>query len=132
MLLIHILLVDDFDAWRNFVRSILEKETQCGIICEASDGIEAVQKTIELKPDLVLMDIGLPKLNGIDAARKIAQFAPKPQILFLSQESSEDVVREALTIGKGFVVKADAGRELTSARKPLLRANRSSAVKSGG
>jgi len=90
------------------------------IICEVSDGLEAVRKAKELKPELILLDIGLPKLNGMDAARQIRRVTPKAKILFLSQECSAVVVREALRFGAGFVVKADAGRELVSAVKAVL------------
>jgi len=120
MLSIGILVVEDFEPWRRFISSMVEREPQLRIICEVSDGLEAVQKAKELKPDLILLDIGLPKLNGMDAARQIRRFAPKSKILFLSQESSADVVREALGIGTGYVVKADAGRELLSAVKAVL------------
>jgi DNA-binding NarL/FixJ family response regulator len=120
MLCSRILVVEDFEPWRRFISSMVEKEPQLRIICEVSDGLEAVQKAKELKPDLILLDIGLPKLNGIDAARQIRRFTPKSKILFLSQESSAAVVQEALGIGTGYVVKADAGRELLPAVKAVM------------
>ena len=94
---------------------MIGKEADLHVAGEASDGLEAVQKAKALKPDLVLLDIGLPKLNGIEVARQIQSRAPRSKILFLSQESSPDVVREALKLGVGFVVKTDAARELLSA-----------------
>jgi DNA-binding NarL/FixJ family response regulator len=94
---------------------MIGKEADLHVAGEASDGLEAVQKAKALKPDLVLLDIGLPKLNGIEAARRIRSRAPRSKILFLSQESTPDVVREALKVGAGFVVKTDAARELLSA-----------------
>ena len=112
---IRILVVEDFKPWRRFISAAIEQEPQLQLICEVSNGLEAVQKARELKPDLILLDIGLPKLNGIAAARQIRALSPKSRILFLSQESSAAVVREALEIGAGFVVKTDAGRELLSA-----------------
>jgi DNA-binding NarL/FixJ family response regulator len=112
---IRILVVEDFKPWRGFISAAIEQEPQLQLICEVSNGLEAVQKARELKPDLILLDIGLPKLNGIAAARQIRALSPKSRILFLSQESSAAVVREALEIGAGFVVKTDAGRELLSA-----------------
>jgi DNA-binding NarL/FixJ family response regulator len=112
---IRILLVDDFEPWRRMVWSILQEEPELRIICEVSDGLAAIQSANELKPDLILLDLGLPKPDGIDAARKIRKLAPKAKILFLSQESSPDVVRRALRFGAGFVVKTDAGKELLSA-----------------
>lgn len=120
MALVRILVVDDFEPWRRFISSMVEQEPQFRIICEVSDGLEAVQKAKELEPDLILLDIGLPKLNGLAAARQIRSFAPKSKILFLTQESCPAVVREALRIGAGFVVKVDAGRELLPAMKALM------------
>lgn len=117
---IRILLVDDFEPWCRIVCSIVQVDLEMQVICEVSDGLSAVQKAKELKPDLILLDIGLPKLNGIDAARKIRKLAPKSRILFLSQETSADVAREALKIGAGFVVKADAYRELLPAINTII------------
>ena len=117
---VRILAVEDFEPWRRFISSMVEQEPQFRIICEVSDGLEAVQKAKELKPDLILLDIGLPKLNGIAAARQIRRFTPNSKILFLTQESSIAVMREALGIGAGFVVKTDAGRELLSAMKAVM------------
>jgi DNA-binding NarL/FixJ family response regulator len=92
---IRILLVDDFEPWCRLVCSMVQDALELQVICEVSDGLSAVQKAKELKPDLTLLDIGLPKLNGIDAARKIRNLAPNSRILFLSQETSADVAREA-------------------------------------
>jgi DNA-binding NarL/FixJ family response regulator len=117
---IRILLIDDFEPWRRFVCSIVQKEPELQIICEVSDGLAAVHSADELKPDLILLDLGLPKLNGMAAAQTIRKIAPKSKILFLSQESSLDVVREALRIGSGFVVKIDAGKELLPAIKSVI------------
>ena len=117
---IRILVVEDFEPWRRFISVAIEQEPQLLLICEVSNGLEAVQKAKELKPDLILLDIGLPKLNGIAAARQIRTSSPKSKILFLSQESSAPVVGEALEIGAGFVVKTDAGRELLCAMKGVM------------
>ena len=117
---IRILVVEDFEPWRRFISLIFAQDPQLRMICEVSDGLEAVQKAQELHPDLILLDIGLPKLNGIAASRQILRFSRKPKILFLSQESSIDVVREALRIGAGFVLKTDASRELLSAVKAVM------------
>ena len=109
--LVRVLLVDDFDAFRSFIRTTLQG-TQLQIIAEVSDGSEAVQKAEELQPDLILLDIGLPTLNGIEAARRIRKLAPRSKILFLSQESSADVIEEALKYGVGYVIKTHAGSDL--------------------
>jgi DNA-binding NarL/FixJ family response regulator len=122
---IRILVVDDFEPFRVFVLSVFSKTPEFQIICEASDGLEAVQKAEELKPDLILLDIGLPKLNGIQAARQIRKLAPSSKILFLSQESSADVVQEALDLGAmGYVVKAYAGSELLAAVEAVCQGRR--------
>jgi len=119
--LIRILVVDDFEDWRRRVHSLLQARPTWQIIAEASDGSEAVQKAEELKPDLIVLDVGLPKLNGIEAARQIRQRSPSSKIIFLSQNSDLDVVREALSTGAlGFVSKIDAGRELLPAVDAVL------------
>jgi DNA-binding NarL/FixJ family response regulator len=122
---IRVLLVDDFRPWFRVVFAILGKQSELEVIGEASDGLEAVQKAQELQPDLILLDIGLPNLNGIEAARLIRKLSPDSKILFVSQESSADLVREALRTGaEGYVLKADAGRELLTAVNAALRGER--------
>ena len=119
---VRVLVVDDSESWRRFVCSTLVKRPELQVICEVSDGLEVVQKAEELQPDLIVLDIGLPKLNGIEAARQIRKLAPESKILFLSQESSADVVQEALDLGAlGYVVKANAGTELLAAVQAVLR-----------
>jgi CheY-like chemotaxis protein len=91
------------------------------IVGETSDGLEAVYKAEELQPDLIVLDIGLPTLNGIEAARRIREVSPESRILFISQESSADLVQEALALGAlGYVVKAHAGSELLAAVGAVL------------
>jgi len=95
------------------------------VICEVSDGLEAVHKAEELKPDLILLDIGLPTLNGIEAARQIRKLAPDSKIVFLSQESSAEVVEEALRLGAwGYVLKTRAGSDLLPAVEAILSGKR--------
>ena len=115
-------MVDDYNDWRNQVRFLLQARPEWQVICEASDGLEAVRNAEELKPDLVLLDIGLPNLNGIDAARQIRQLSPSSRIIFLSLHDSPDVVQAALSTGAlGYVRKTDAGRELLAAVDAVLR-----------
>jgi DNA-binding NarL/FixJ family response regulator len=119
--LIRVLVVDDFENWRRQVHSLLQARPAWQVIAEASDGSEAVQKAEDLKPDLILLDIGLPKLNGIEAARRIRQRSPNSKIIFLTQNSDLDVVRAALGTGAlGYVLKTDAGRELLPAMDAVL------------
>jgi DNA-binding NarL/FixJ family response regulator len=113
---IRVLVVEDFLPFRKFICSILEKGSELQVIHEVSDGMEAVQKAEELKPDLILLDIGLPKLNGIEAARQIRKLSPQSKIIFVSQESSADMVQAALSSGAlGYVVKTRAGTDLLAA-----------------
>ena len=113
---VRVLVVDDFERFRRFACSTLGKRQDLQVIGEASDGLEALRKAEELKPDLIVLDIGLPKLNGIEVARRIREFCPECKILFMSQLSSADVVREAFSLGAmGYVVKANARKELSAA-----------------
>ncbi len=122
---IRVLVVDDFQPFRAFVFSVFSQAPELHVVGEVSDGLEAVQKAIELQPDLILLDIGLPRLNGIEAARQIRRLVPSSQILFLSQESSPDVVREAISLGAmGYVVKAHAGSELLAAVEAVRQGRR--------
>lgn len=115
-------MVDDYEPFRPFVRSTLSIKPQLKVISEASDGLEAVQKALELRPDLIVLDIGLPNLNGIEAARRIRKLSPNSKVLFLSQESSAEVVQEALCLGAlGYVVKMHAASELLTAVEAVLR-----------
>jgi CheY-like chemotaxis protein len=90
---IRILIVDDFKDWLRQLRLLLQARPAWQVIAEASDGPEAIQKAKELKPDLILLDIGLPRLNGIEAARQIRQLSLSSKIIFLSQNRNLDIVR---------------------------------------
>jgi DNA-binding NarL/FixJ family response regulator len=116
MLSVRVLLVEDVVVFRRVISSILGKRRDLQIVGEVADGLEMVRKAQELQPDLILLDIGLPVLNGIEAARQIRRLAPESKILFLGQGSSADVVQEALSFGAlGYVVKAQAGSDLLAA-----------------
>jgi DNA-binding response OmpR family regulator len=122
---VRVLVVEDYEPFRRFVCSTLGKNRELHIVGEASDGLEAVHKAEELQPDLIVLDIGLPKLNGIEAARRIRNVSPESKILFVSQESSSDLVQEALSLGAlGYVVKAYAGSELSAAVEAVRQGRR--------
>jgi DNA-binding NarL/FixJ family response regulator len=109
---IRILIVDDSDRWRHSVRLLLAQADNLEVVSEASDGLDAVQKCEQLQPDLVLLDIDLPKMSGFEVARQLSELSPSTKILFLSSYQFPDVMSEALKIGSGYVVKANAAREL--------------------
>ena len=119
---IRILVVDDFEPFRAFVTSALEQHPELQIIGEISDGLEAVGRAAELHPDLILLDVGLPSLNGIAAARRIREHSPQSKILFVSGDQSSDIIEEALSTGAaGYVIKSDAGRQLLVAVGAVLQ-----------
>jgi DNA-binding NarL/FixJ family response regulator len=119
---IRILIADDYAHWRRQVRLLLQVRPEWQVIAEASDGSETVQKAEELKPDLILLDIGLPKLNGIEAAWRIRQLSPSSKIVFLSHNNDRDFVQAALSMGAlGYIHKTDAAGELLPAVDAVLR-----------
>jgi len=102
------LIVEDSEEYRDFLLLTLKEKTQCQVIAQASDGLEAIQKAEEFQPDLILLDLGLPKLNGMDAARRIRKTAPNSRILFVSQDQSTEIVQAALQVGAvGYLLKSD-------------------------
>jgi DNA-binding NarL/FixJ family response regulator len=122
---VRILVVDDYEPFLRLVCATLQKKPELQIIGEATDGLEAVRKVEELQPDLILLDVGLPTLNGIEAARQIGKLSPESKILFVSQESSADVVEEALRLGAmGYVAKTHAGIDLLAAVEAVCQGRR--------
>ncbi len=118
----RLLVVEDSEPFRRFICSTLGNRPELQIIGEATDGLDAVQKAEVLQPDIIVLDIGLPSLNGIEVARRIRKHSPWSKILFVSQETTADVVQEALGTGaRGYVVKSDAGSELLPAVSAVLR-----------
>nr|UXE44497.1 protein-glutamate methylesterase/protein-glutamine glutaminase [uncultured bacterium] len=120
--LVRILLVDDFPLWRRFVIAKFRQNHNMRIV-GVSDGLKAVRRTLELQPDVILLDVGLPKINGIEVARRIRKVAPNSKILFLSQGGIDlDVVRVALgEVGHGYVLKSDAEKELFAAVEAVMQ-----------
>jgi DNA-binding NarL/FixJ family response regulator len=121
----RVLVVDDYEPWRAFVVATLKNQSKLQIIGEARDGLEAVQIAQQLQPDLILLDIGLPTLNGIEAARRVREASPRSKILFVSDNRSWDIAEEGLRIGvNGYLVKSDAGTDLLPALKAVLEGRR--------
>lgn len=109
----RILVVDDFEPFRRYLSSVLNQDSQYKVIGAAGDGMEGVYKAAQLQPDLVLLDVGLPKLNGLEAAIQIRSVVPAVKLLFISQEVSFDVVEAALRAGSlGYIHKLSVGRDL--------------------
>jgi len=122
---VRILLVDDNEPFRRFVSTVLRKMPNLQVIGEEQDGFGAVRQSGALQPDVILLDIGLPGINGFEAARKIREVAAKAKIVFLTQESSPELVDEAFRLGaRGYVVKAQAGSELLAAVEVVSRGAR--------
>jgi DNA-binding NarL/FixJ family response regulator len=122
---VRVLVVDDYEPIRRFVCRTLGEMRDIQVIGEASDGLNAIRKAEELQPDLIVLDIGLPALNGIEAGRRIRKLCPECRILFLSQESSVELAQEAFKLGaSAYIVKADAGSELSAAVEAVCQGRR--------
>jgi DNA-binding NarL/FixJ family response regulator len=103
------LVVDDYEDVRKLLRSTLQEKTECVIVGEAADGLQAVERAKELQPDLILLDLSLPKLNGMEASQRIRKLSPNSKIVFLSQDDSPEIAQEALRRGAaGYLLKSDA------------------------
>jgi DNA-binding NarL/FixJ family response regulator len=112
---VSILIAEDLELWREYVSSTLLKEPSFKIICEVVDGLQAVLMAEQHQPTIALLDIGLPRLCGIDAARSIQELAPNTRIVFLSGEQDTELIRTALELGSGYVLKSDAASDLVAA-----------------
>lgn len=122
---VRVLVVDDFELWQTFVHNQLARDPSLCVIAVAGDGLEAVQKAKELQPDLIILDIGLPKLNGIEAARRIRKAAPQSKILFLSANADPEVVSAAFNAGAlGYIHKSAAAQSLLPAMEAVLLGKR--------
>jgi DNA-binding NarL/FixJ family response regulator len=123
--LVRVLIAEDHELWSRFISTTLQKQPEIVIIGQVCDGLQAVQLARELQPDLILLDIGLPTINGIEAARRIREVSPAPKILFFSETRSLETAEEALNTGAGgYVLKSDAGRELLPGIKAVLEGKR--------
>jgi CheY-like chemotaxis protein len=118
---IRILLVDDYAPIRATIRSVLHRQPRLKVVDEAANGLDAVEKAHRLQPDLILLDVGLPMMNGIEAARRIRELSPDSKILFLSEMRSTSFAAEALRVGaRGYIVKSDAATELMPGVEAVL------------
>jgi len=129
----RVLIVEDHERWRRCVRSVLERGAAWEIVAEAADGLAAVHIVEALKPDLILMDIGLPGLDGIGAARQILAQHPGSRILFVSEHQSPDIVQAALGTGaRGYITKSDAARDLLPAMEAIVEGRSFVGARFGG
>ncbi len=120
--MLRILIADDHEVARRGIRSLLESHAGWEVCGEAKDGRETVELAAIMKPDLILLDIGMPNLNGLEAARQILAASPEAAILILTMHDTDHVVREVLRAGaRGFLLKSDAGRDLVTAVEALQR-----------
>lgn len=116
------MLVDDHEVVRHGLRTLLEAQDGLTICGETGDGRTAIELARQLQPDIVVMDIRLPELNGFEATRRLRTISPKSQVLILSMHESEQMVREVIAAGaQGYVLKSDAGRDLVHAVQTLRR-----------
>jgi len=120
--MLQILIADDHEVARRGIRALLESHPGWEVCAEASDGREALELAITRKPDVVLLDIGMPNLNGLEAARQISAALPEAGILILTMHDTDNMVREVLRAGaRGFLLKSDAGRDLVAAVEAVQR-----------
>ena len=110
-----LLIVDDFPEWRMRVRKILQERLDWTVVGEASDGSEAVEKAAQLRPDVIILDLGMPRMNGLEAAKLIRRNSPSTAIVFLSENTDPDIQHAALRIGNAYVLKRTAKTALISA-----------------
>ena len=123
--LARVLVVDDLELFRTFVSSILKQQPGYEIVGEAADGLEAVQKAREYQPDLVVLDLNLPELNGIEVAQRIRLCSPHSRILLLTANKDSELALCAFDAGVlGYVLKIDAVRDLPVAAKEVLSGRR--------
>jgi DNA-binding NarL/FixJ family response regulator len=116
----RVLIADDHEVVRHGIRVMVQTHPNLEVCGEAADGRQAVLLAAKLRPDIVIIDIGMPQLNGLDATRQIAHADPNVKVLILTMHESEQIVREVLAAGaRGYLLKSDAGRDLIAALEAL-------------
>jgi len=119
---VRVLVVDDFAEWRRELCATIQEIPGLQVVGEAMDGFEAIQKSKDLRPDLILLDIGLPRLNGIEVARRLSKVCPESRIIFVTENRSSDIREEGFRAGgSAFVIKSDSPNELVAAINFVLK-----------
>jgi DNA-binding NarL/FixJ family response regulator len=119
---IHILVADDNEFVRRAIRSVLQIEPDFQIICEAANGVEAIDESKKLLPAVVLMDVSMPGIGGLEAARQILEVAPHTEIVLLTEHAVTEMARTALSMGiRGYVIKSDAAKDLPDAIRTVIQ-----------
>jgi DNA-binding NarL/FixJ family response regulator len=119
---VRVLVVDDFEEWRRELCASIQELPDLQVVGEAADGLEAVNKTLELRPDLILLDISLPRLNGIEVARRVSKLCPESKIIFVTENRSSEIREEGFRAGgSAFVIKSDSASELIAAINFVLK-----------
>src|SRR5215469_6911495 len=119
---LKVLLADDHEIVRNGLRAVLHAQKDCEVVGEAADGRQAIALVKELNPDIVILDISMPLLNGLEATRQILKIRPQTKVLILTMHESDPLIRDVLDAGaRGYILKTDAGRDLVTAVESLRR-----------
>jgi DNA-binding NarL/FixJ family response regulator len=122
---VRVLVIDSHELWQRFIPTLLLEDRRCQVVGVSSDGLDGIEKARELKPELVFADVGLPNVNGIDAASRARRVSPKSRIIFLSETSDPETVRTAFTVGAlGYILKSDATTDLLAGVRAVLRGKR--------
>ena len=119
---LRVLVVDDFEKWREYLCATIQETPGLQVVAEAADGLEAIQKAQELRPDLILLDISLPHLSGIEVAQRLSKLCPESKIIFVTENRSAEIREEGFRAGgSALVIKSDSASELIAAIRAVLK-----------